>query len=47
VGKHRESKFGIEVVHSKFQPLNDKPIKPSMKEVWLHHMTHFYCMMLC
>jgi len=39
-GKRRHFKFGMCVEHSKSQPKDDKPTKPSLKRAWSRHVTH-------
>jgi len=38
MGEYRDLKFGVEVDHSKSQPMNDKL---PMKGVWSRHVNHF------
>jgi len=38
VGEHRDFKFGVQVDHSKFQPMDDKL---SLEGAWSNDGTHF------
>jgi len=35
---HRDFKFGVQIAHSKSQPMDDKL---SLKGAWSRHVTHF------
>jgi len=38
MGDYRDFKFGVQVDHSKSQPMNDQL---SLKEAWSRHVNHF------